>query len=87
MLMKILKKSDLLYPLKANIRNYINQLYYSTAIEESLYNQIIKEEFPQLISDLNDIIAILVKEKPLPCYVLAHPVRYNFYDTYLFLYI
>ncbi len=66
--MKILKSSDLCYPLKTNIRNYINQLYYSTPIEEDLYNQIVKEELPQFISDLNDIITILVKKSPIPCY-------------------
>lgn len=87
MLMKILKNAHLCYPLKTNIRNYINQLYYSTPIEEDLYNQIIKEELPQLILDLNDIITILVKDGPKVCYELAHPIRYRFYDTYMFLYV
>jgi hypothetical protein len=87
MLMRIIKQAGLFYPLKANIRNYVNQLYYSTPIEEGLYNQVIKEEFPQLIANLNDIISILVKEGPRPCYELAHPIRYRYYDTYLFLYI
>ena len=86
MLMTILQSSNLCYPLKATNRNYINQLYYSTTIEEDLYNQIIKMDIPQIIKDLNAIIIILVKERQVT-YQLTHPVRYRFFDTYFFLYI
>ena len=86
MLMKILMYGDLCYPLKTNIRNYINQLYYSTPIEEDLYNQIVKTELPFLVEDLNVIITILVKKINTE-YVLAHPIRYKFYETYFFLYV
>ena len=43
MLMNILKKSGLCYPLKAHLRNYINELYYSTQIEEDLCVEIITD--------------------------------------------
>lgn len=86
MLMKILMHGDLCYPLKTNVRNYINQLYYSTPIEEDLYNEIIKTELPFLVKDLNVIITIIVKQIKT-VYTIVHPVRYKYYKTYFFLYI
>ena len=86
MLMQMLMHGDLCYPLKTHIRNYINQLYYSTPIEEDLYNQIVKAELPFLVEELNTIVTILVKQAPT-VYVLAHPVRYKYYETYFFLYV
>ena len=32
-LMKVLKNSSICYPLKTHLRQYINELYYSTKIE------------------------------------------------------
>lgn len=49
--------------MKAHLRNYINELYYSTSIEEDLCVDIIKLELPLLISDLNTLIVILSKKR------------------------
>lgn len=35
-LMSILSDAGLCYPLKSHLRNYVNELYYSTQIEEDL---------------------------------------------------
>lgn len=35
-LMRILKYSSICFPLKTHLRNYINELYYSTRIEDDL---------------------------------------------------
>lgn len=86
MLMKILKKCHLCYPLKTTTRNYINQLYYSTEIEEDLFSQILKSDLSQIIHDLNLLITILVKDVQVS-YEIVHPVRYKYFETYIFLYI
>lgn len=62
-LMHILANSSICYPMKAHLRNYINELYYSTSIEEDLCVDIIKLELPLLISDLNTLIVILSKKR------------------------
>ena len=61
MLMDILGISSICYPLKAHLRNYVNDLYYSTSIEDDLCIDIIKLELPVLINDLNTLIIILSK--------------------------
>ena len=84
--MAILSEARLCFPLKATVRNYINQLYYSTSIDEDLYAQIIRLDIPRIIEDLNTILVILKKNNTVT-YQLSHPIRYRYYDTYFFLYI
>jgi hypothetical protein len=84
--MQILGQSSICYPLKAHLRNYINELYYSTAIEEDLCVDIIKLELPLLINDLNDLIVILSKKRVGRYYIL-HPTRYKYFESYIYLYI
>lgn len=85
-LMGILKETSICYPLKAHLRNYINELYYSTSIEEDLCVEIINLELPLLIRDLNTLITILSKKRRGRYYIL-HPVRFKYYESYLYLYI
>lgn len=72
--------------MKAHLRNYINELYYSTSIEDDLCVDIIKLELPLLISDLNTLIVILSKKREGRYYIL-HPTRYKYFESYIYLYI
>ena len=85
-LMHILSDASLCYPLKAHLRNYVNELYYSTQIEEDLCVDIINLELPLLIKDLNTLIIILSKERS-GRYRIMHPVRYKYLESYIYLYI
>lgn len=77
-LMQILSNASICYPLKAHLRNYINELYYSTSIEEDLCVDIIKLELPLMINDLNKLIVILSKERNGRYHIL-HPIRYKYF--------
>jgi hypothetical protein len=85
-LMHILANSSICYPMKAHLRSYINELYYSTSIEEDLCVDIIKLELPLLINDLNTLIVILSKQRE-GRYFILHPTRYKYYESYIYLYV
>jgi hypothetical protein len=73
-----LKNSSICFPLKTHLRNYINELYYSTLIEEDHFADIISLDIPLIIDDLNTLIVILCKRINGKHFII-HPIRYNYF--------
>lgn len=81
-----LERAKHCYPLRRNLRAYINRLYYADNDYENLNEHILNVEVPLIISDLDDIIRIYLEENNLSRYTLSHPVRFQFFETYYYLY-
>lgn len=74
-----LTKKRICYPLRRNVRAYINRLYYIDEDYENLNEHIINIEFPLIVEDLDTYIHIYLEEANLSRMTLSHPVRFQYF--------
>ena len=79
MLLDILKLSKICYPLKKNVRAYMNRLYYVESDYENISEHVIKSEIPLFIDDLDNLIMLKIGEPKLSQIHLKNPIRFKYF--------
>jgi hypothetical protein len=80
-------RAKVCYPLRRNVRAYMNRLYYIDDDYENLNEHIINVEIPLILEDLDTFIRIYLEEPNLGRMTLSHPVRFQYFETYYYLYL
>lgn len=75
------------WPLKRNIRAFLNRLYYFEPEVEIYMKKIIGFELDNVIEDLNQYILIKCKSNyaEFEGYIFENPVRFSYLESYLYL--
>ena len=75
------------WPLKRNIRAFLNRLYYFEPEVEIYMKKIIGEELDNIINDLNQYILIKCKSNigEIENFIFENPVRFSYLESYLYL--
>lgn len=82
-----LRISDTCWPLKRNIRAFLNRLYYFQPEIEVYMKQIVGKELDNIINDLNWYILIKCKSNisEIENYMFNDAVRFTYLESYLYL--
>ncbi len=74
------------WPLKRNLRCYMNRMYYVVGYEAASYDRIVTEfELDTWIADLNHFIEIRIKHSEFTAVRILNPIRFSYLDSYLYL--
>lgn len=85
-LVSLLARAGRCWPLKRNIRCYLNRMYYVVGYEAPSYDHVVSEyELDNWIADLNHFIEIRIKHSDFMSVKLVNPIRFTYIDSYLYL--
>lgn len=87
MLVEYIEISGKCWPLRRNIRAYLNKLYYINDGLECYLKTIIEKELPNIIFDLNSFIQSKISSKSgdFETQMIENPVRFTYMESYLYL--
>ena len=86
-LLEWLRTADSCWPLKRNIRSFLNRLYYFEPEIEVYMKEIVDKELDNIINDLNGYILIKCKSNigEIESYKFRNPIRFTYLESYLYL--
>lgn len=73
------------WPLKRNLRSYLNKLYYCHDDYNGIMELIKIEEFDNFLYDLDYFIVLTLCEPTLPEVRMKNPIRFTYLQTFLYL--
>ena len=86
-IVSFISESKICWPLKRNLRAFLNRMYYFSPGSNAYLNGMIEREIPIIISDLDYFISMKMnsESEKFENLIFKNPVRYSYLESYFYL--